>query len=129
MTRPTAWCLAALAVFQLLIALLLLVNWDSTVDSFAGKAFAPTRDAAEGAALGSLGVHVVLAVLYVVFALNIRRRWARVRATVLLAVNVVLGVVTLFAIPDATSLNPVGIVLAVAALVLLWGPSRVDAPR
>jgi hypothetical protein len=125
------WVLAALSAFQLLIAVLLLLNWDDTVESFTGRAFAPTRDAAEGAALGSLGIHVVLAVLYLVLAIRISagRRGTRIRATVLLAITVVVGVATLFTIPDATSLNPVGIVLAVVALGLLWVPSRANAPR
>jgi hypothetical protein len=125
------WVLAALSAFQLLIAVLLLLNRDDTVESFTGKAFAPTRDAAEGAALGSLGVHVFLAVAYLVLAIRITagRRSTRIRATVLLAITVVVGVATLFAIPDATSLNPVGIVLAVVALALLWVPSRAKAPR
>jgi len=129
MTRWAAWCLAALAAFQLLIALLLLLDWDSTVDSFTGRAFAPTRDAAEGAAAGSLGMHVLLAVLYVVLAVKVARRWARIVATVLLAVDVLGGLATLFTISDETPLNPVGIVLAVAALVLLWLPARAEAPR
>jgi nitrate/nitrite transporter NarK len=120
----TRWFLLALAVFQLLIAVLLLLNWDSTVAGFTGKSFAPNQNAAEGAAVGSLGVHVVLAVLYVVVAIYIDRRWARTRATILLAFTIIAGVAAFFAIGDETPLNPVGIALAVIALVLLWGPAR-----
>jgi hypothetical protein len=129
MNRWTRWCLLALAAFQLLIAVLLVLNWDSTVGSFTGRAFAPNRDAAEGAAVGSLGIHVLLAALYVLVAVKVPagRRWARVVATILLAGNIIGGVAALFAISDETPLNPVGIALAVVGLVLLWAPSRKHA--
>ncbi|TDV48996.1 hypothetical protein [Actinophytocola oryzae] len=124
--RWTTWCLYALAAFQLLIAVLLILDWDDTVTSFAGESFAPTRDAAEGAAVGSLGIHVLLAIFYTVVAARLPagRRGTRVRATILLSLTVVGGLVTLFAIADETPLNPVGIVLAAATLVLLWLPAQ-----
>ncbi|MEV3986239.1 hypothetical protein [Nonomuraea sp. NPDC049758] len=128
--RWTGWCLYALAAFQALIAVLLLLNWQDTVSGFTGRALAPTRAAAEGAAAGSLGVHVLLAALYVLAAVKVPadRRWARVVATVLLAYNVIGGIVTLFTIPGETPLNPAGVVLALAALILLWGPRRRPRP-
>jgi len=120
----TRWFLFALAAFQLLIAVVMVLNWDSTVAGFTGKSFAPTRDAAEGAAAGSLGMHVILAVAYAVVAAKIDRRWAKVVATVMLAFTIVGGVAALSAISEETPLNPVGIALAVVALVLLWLPAR-----
>jgi hypothetical protein len=123
--RWSVWLVYALAAFQILIAVLLLLNWQETVDGFVGKAFAPTRAAAEGAAQGSLVIHILLALLYVLVAIKISsgRRWARVLATILLAYNVIGGLATLATISGQTSLNPVGIVLAAAALVLLWVPA------
>ncbi|GAB3400955.1 hypothetical protein [Flindersiella endophytica] len=122
--RWAALCLYALAAFQVLIAVLLYLNWDETVAGFTGKAFAPTRDAAEGSAAGALGVHILLAALYVLLAVKLPagRRWVRVVATVLLAYNVIGGIVTLAAMSEQTPLNPIGIVLAAAALLLLWLP-------
>jgi hypothetical protein len=119
--------LFALAVFQLLIAALLGLNWNGTVDAFTGRSFAPDRNAAEGAALGSLGVHVLLAALFVVVAAKLPARWARVLATVLLVFTIVVGVAILFPITRETALNPVGIIMAVVALVLLWVPARTHA--
>jgi hypothetical protein len=123
--RWTAVCLYALAAFQVLVAVLLLLNFEETVDGFTGKAFAPTRDAAVGAAQGSLLLHVIMAALYVLLAVKVPagRRWARIVATILLGYNVIGGLVALFAIADETPLNPIGIVLAAAALVLLWVPA------
>jgi hypothetical protein len=111
--------LYAQAVFQVVIAVLLGFNWEPTVTAFTGHAFAPTRDAAEGAALGALVVHVVLAVVCVLLA----RRLPRVRTTIVLALTAVGGVVAM-GLPSQTYLSPIGVALALAALVSLWLPAR-----
>ncbi len=123
--RWAAWCLVAEAVFQVLIAVLLVINFDQTVDAFVGHGFAPTRSAAQGSALGSLLVHVVLAVLCLLLAWAVPRRGrvSRILATVLL-VLIAVGGVAAMALPSQTWLSPVGVLLALAALVLLWLPAR-----
>jgi hypothetical protein len=123
--RWTAGLLYALAAFQALIAVLLRIDWEETVEAFTGRAFAPTRAAAEGSAAGSLGIHVLLALLYLLLAVKVPagKRWARVVATIVLAYNVVGGVVALLAISGETPLNPVGIALALSAAILLWAPA------
>lgn len=127
--RVAVWCLYALSAFQLLIAILLYLNWQQTVDGFTGRPFAPTPEAAESAAAGTLGLHALVALLYLWLAWKVgaRRRWARLVATLLLAVNIVGGVVTMFTLSDQTPLNPVGIVLALAAVIFLWVPKFTPA--
>ena len=127
--RWAVWCQYALAAFQVLIAVLLYLNWEDTVEGFDGRSFAPTRDAAEGAAAGTLGMHVLMALLYLLFGWKVRagRRWARVAATILLTYNVIGGIGALLAISDQTPLNPLGMALAVVAIVLLWGPASARA--
>jgi hypothetical protein len=127
--RWTALCLYALAAFQLLIAVLLCLNWEQTVEGFTGRAFAPTRDAAVGAAAGSFGVHILLVGLYVLLAVKLPsgRRWVRVVATVLLAYNVLGGIAALLAISEQTPLNPVGIVLAAAHARTALGAGQASA--
>ncbi|HZE41325.1 MAG TPA: hypothetical protein VE172_21205 [Stackebrandtia sp.] len=123
--RWAAWCLYGLSAFQVVIAVLLYLNWNDTVDGFTGEAFAPRRDAAEGAAAGALGVHVLLAVLFLVVAAKVAaaRRWARIVATVLLAFVIVGGIGAMLTISEQTPLNPIGVALALAAVVLLWMPT------
>jgi hypothetical protein len=118
-------CLYGLAVFQVVIAVLLWINFEPTVTAFAGHSFAPTRSAAEGAALGALIVHLVLAVLSVVFARTVPagKRGTRIRATVMLAITAVGGVAAM-GLPSQTYLSPIGVALALAALCLLWAPSN-----
>jgi hypothetical protein len=111
--------LYAQAVFQVVIAVLLGINWDPTVTAFTGHAFAPTRDAAEGAALGALVVHVVLAVVCVLLA----RKLPRIRTTIVLTLTAVGGVVAMN-LPSQTYLSPIGVVLALAAIVFLWLPVK-----
>jgi hypothetical protein len=123
--RWAAWCLVAEAAFQVLIAVLLVINFDRTVDAFVGHGFAPNRDAAQGSALGSLLVHVILAVLCLLLARAVRRggRVSRILATLLVALIAVGGVAAM-ALPSQTWLSPVGVLLALAGLVLLWWPAR-----
>lgn len=123
--RWTAWCMSALAAFQVLIAVLMYLNWEETVEGFTGTSFAPNRDAAEGAALGGLGMHVIMGVLYALLAWKLPRgrRWVQVLATILIGYNIIGGIGALFAISDETPLNPVGLALAVVAFILLWVPA------
>jgi drug/metabolite transporter (DMT)-like permease len=114
--------LYAEAVFQVVIAVVLGINWDPTVTAFTGHAFAPTRDAAEGAALGALVVHVVLAVVCVVLA----REQPKIRTTIVLVLTAVGGVVAM-ELPSQTYLSPIGVALAVGGLVALW--VKRTAPR
>jgi RsiW-degrading membrane proteinase PrsW (M82 family) len=114
--------LYAEAVFQVVIAVVLGINWDPTVTAFTGHAFAPTRDAAEGAALGALVVHVVLAVVCVVLA----REQPKIRTTIVLVLTAVGGVVAM-GLPSQTYLSPIGVALAVGGLVALW--VKRTAPR
>jgi hypothetical protein len=74
-------------------------------------------------------MHILMTVLYLLIARKVPagRRWARVVATILLAYNVIGGVGALFAISDETPLNPIGIVLALAAIGLLWAPAAARA--
>jgi hypothetical protein len=115
---------AALAIFQVVIAVLVFVNWDETVSAFVGHSFAPTRDAAEGAVLGTLVVHLLLAVLCVFLARAFLRgrRSARIRGTILLVATAV-GGITAMGLPSQTYLSPIGVALAVVALSLLWLPA------
>ena len=128
--RWAAWCLLAEAAFQVVVAALLVINFGTTVDAFAGHGFAPTPDAARGAALGALVVHLVLAALCALLARAVPRgRPApRILGTVLLALIAVGGLAAMV-LPSQTWLSPVGVALAVAALVLLWLPARARPRR
>jgi hypothetical protein len=125
MVRWAGWCLLAGAVFQVIVAVLLAVNFGGTVDTFIGHGFAPTRDAARTSALGGLVVHLVLAVLCLLLARAVPRggRTGRVLATVLLAL-IAIGGVAAMALPSQTWLSPIGVALALVGLVLLWLPTR-----
>ncbi|TCO57314.1 hypothetical protein [Actinocrispum wychmicini] len=112
-------CLLGLAVFQVVIAVLVWINFDATVDALDGTKLAPNHNAAVGAAQGALAVHLVLAVLSVVFARITPAGRARVRATIMLAITAVGGVAAM-ALPAQTYLSPIGVALALAALGLLW---------
>ncbi|MEV4315759.1 hypothetical protein [Actinocrispum sp. NPDC049592] len=124
--RWAARCLYAEAVFQIVIAVLLWLNWEPTVNAFIGTAFAPNRDAAEGTALGAEVVHVVLAGLSVWFATRLPK--GRVRATVVMAL-VAVGGVAAMKLPSQTYLSPIGVAIAIAAIVLMWVRSSVPRPE
>jgi hypothetical protein len=125
MTRRWATrCLYGQTVFQVVIAILLWLNREATVTAFTGRAFAPTRDAAEGAVLGALVVHLVLAVVCVFLA----RKLPRVRATIVLAL-IATGGVAAMGLPSQTYLSPIGVALALAAIVLVWIPVKEPVPR
>jgi hypothetical protein len=111
----TKRCLVALAVFQVVIGVLLWLNWDVTVQALTGTRIAPTEPAAEGAALGSLVVHGVLAVASLLCA----RRVPRVRTTVLCVLTAVGGVAAMW-LPSQTYLSPIGVALATAVVCLIW---------
>jgi hypothetical protein len=123
--RWSARCVLALAVFQVVIAILLFINRNEAAGAFAGHGFAPTPAAARGAVLGGLVMHLLLAVLsgFLAHALPRGRRVTRILGTILLAV-IAVGGIGAMALPSQTYLSPIGVALAVGGLALIWLPFR-----
>lgn len=117
-------CVLALAVFQVLIAILVYVNRNAVTNAFVGHSFAPTLAIARTAVLGTLVMHLLLAVLTGVLAYALPRagRATRLLGTILLAVIAVGGIAAM-TLPNQTYLSPIGSALALAGLVLMWLPS------
>jgi len=120
--------LIALAVFQVVIAVLVRINFDETVNALNGTKIAPNHNAAVGATQGAMAVHLILAVLSALFAWRVPQGKSRIRATIMLVITAVGGVAAM-ALPAQTYLSSIGVVLALAALYLMWfRPARRPAP-
>lgn len=128
--RWASRCLAALSVFQLVVALLLYLNRAGFVRDMTGSWIAPTAEAAHQTFVGTLSIHCALAVVFAALSRRLPRgRLAtKVRTSVVCTATAVIGTLALW-LPADTSISPLGVLLALAVLALLWTPTRGDRAR